>query len=280
MKKIWLLAIGLFICLPAYAHGISEADKASMVAGGYTEFVWLGAGHMLTGYDHLLFLFGVIFFLTKFLDVVKFVTAFTLGHTITLILATYMGITANYFLIDAVIALTVVYKGFDNLGGFRKYLDMQSPNLLLMVFLFGLIHGFGLSTRLQQLPLEGGSLLLKIISFNVGVELGQIAALTVMMALLATLRNTVFFAKFSGAANVGLMFVGMLLLLMQLHGYLHEAYVDEMPFSSDAHYHDHVKIEERAAPGISVPELQAPEPEVVPAPPEVHGHGDGKLHSH
>ena len=103
---------------------------------------------MIRGYDHLLFLFGVIFFLTEFKDIVKFITTFTAGHCITLIAATFMGISANYFLVDAVIALTVIYKGFDNLDGFKKFFKCESPNLLLLVFIFGLIHGFGLSTRL------------------------------------------------------------------------------------------------------------------------------------
>ena len=119
-----------FAALPlAWAHGMSEADQATAVGGGFGEFFGLGATHMLTGYDHLLFLFGVVFFLTRFKDILKFITAFTLGHSITLIGATFMGIQANYFLIDAVIALTVCYKGFDNSGGFKKYLNMKAPNL-------------------------------------------------------------------------------------------------------------------------------------------------------
>ena len=151
--------------------------------------------------DHLLFLFGVIFFLTRFADVAKFVTAFTLGHCITLIFATFLGITWNYWLVDAVIALTVIYKGFDNNGGFQRHLDMKSPNMLGAVFAFGLIHGFGLSTRLQQLPLgeDKAGMLGRILSFNVGVELGQIAALTAMLVLLAAWRRRPSFAKFSVA---------------------------------------------------------------------------------
>ena len=128
------------------AHGISEADRQRMLDGGYLQYVWLGATHMLTGYDHLLFLFGVVFFLTTFKDIAKFVTAFTVGHCITLILATFYQITWNYYLIDALIAVSVIYKGFDNNGGFQKYFDVRSPNLLWVVFGFGLLHGFGLST--------------------------------------------------------------------------------------------------------------------------------------
>ena len=125
MKKILFILFTLGASQTLLAHGISEADQQSMIDGGYLEYIWLGAVHMITGYDHLLFLFGVIFFLTKFKDIVKFITAFTLGHCITLIMATFMGITANYFLVDAVIALTVIYKGFDNLDGLKKILPLM-----------------------------------------------------------------------------------------------------------------------------------------------------------
>ena len=156
MRKTIPLLGSLVIAGPAFAHGMSEADQIRAAGGGILEFLRQGAVHMITGYDHLLFLFGVIFFLTQFKDILKFVTAFTIGHCITLIGATFLGIQANYFLIDAVIALTVCYKGFDNVGGFEKYFGMKSPNLLAMVFIFGLIHGFGLSTRLQTLTIGTG----------------------------------------------------------------------------------------------------------------------------
>ena len=106
----------LLMPLLAFAHGISEADKQRMLDGGYMQYVGLGASHMLTGYDHLLFLLGVVFFLSTFKDIVKFVTVFTVGHCITLVLATYFQITWNFWLIDAIIAVSVIYKGFDNNG--------------------------------------------------------------------------------------------------------------------------------------------------------------------
>ena len=227
--------------LLAQAHGISAEDRQRMLDSGYLQYIGLGATHMLTGYDHLLFLFGVVFFLTTFKDVAKFVTVFTLGHCIALIFATFYGITWNYFLIDAVIALSVMYKAFDNNGGFQKHLGMASPNLLGMVFGFGLLHGFGLSTRLQQLPLgdDGTAMLLRILSFNLGVEFGQIAALTVMVAVLAAWRRRPSFARFSFAANQLLMHVGALLLLMQLHGYLHDSDPDSFRFPEQEHRHIH-----------------------------------------
>jgi len=147
-NRLWGYCLALLLmALPviAFAHGISDADRQSMLDGGYLRYIGLGASHMLTGYDHLLFLLGVVFFLTGFKDVAKFVTVFTLGHCITLIFATYYKITWNYYLVDAIIAVSVIYKGFDNNGGFQTYFGMKSPNLLGAVFGFGLLHGFGLS---------------------------------------------------------------------------------------------------------------------------------------
>ncbi len=243
MKSI-ILSL-LLLNTVAYAHGISEADMQAMIEGGNLHYIWLGATHMLTGYDHLLFLFGVVFFLTTTKDIVKFVTIFTIGHSITLIFATFMGITANYYLIDAVIAISVIYKAFDNNKGFQNYLGVKSPNLLIMVLIFGLIHGFGLSTRLQQLPLgeQNWDMLLKIISFNIGVEVGQIIALIFMLILLTQWRKTASFLRLSKVANHALMFAGFMLLLMQLHGYLHTTNEEEFGFNKDEHYHIHLDMD-------------------------------------
>ena len=234
----WLL---LALPLLAAAHGISDADRQHMLDGAYLRYISLGASHMLTGYDHLLFLFGVVFFLTTFKDVAKLVTVFTIGHCITLVFATYYKITWNYYLVDAMIALSVIYKGFDNNGGFQKYFQMASPNLLAAVFGFGLLHGFGLSTRLQQLPLgdDSTAMLLRILSFNVGVEVGQIAALTAMLALLAIWRKRPSFARFSFAANLAIVYAGVYLLFTQLHGYQHDSHPDSFRFPAEEHRHVH-----------------------------------------
>src|SRR5215212_9099832 len=198
-------ALTLFACvlltLSASAHGISDADKQGILEGGNLEYLKLGASHMLTGYDHLLFLFAVMFFLTRFGDIVKFITAFTVGHCATLVFATLLHIKANYYLVDAVIAMTVCYRAFDNLDGFKRYIGVKPPNFVGAVFLFGLIHGFGLSTRLQQLPLGQEGLVLRILSFNVGVEIGQIVALTGMWFVLSNWRKTASFMKFSKVSN-------------------------------------------------------------------------------
>jgi hypothetical protein len=241
--KFLLSALIFLSSSNSWAHGISEADKQAMLSGGYLKYVWLGATHMLTGYDHLLFIFGVIFFLTTFKDIVRFISVFTLGHCITLIFATFFKITANYFLIDAVIAISVMYKGFENIDGFKKYFSWEPPSLLKMVFAFGLIHGFGLSTRLQQLPLgdDVQSMLIRILSFNVGVELGQIIALSIMLILLKGWRTTSSFEKFAKAANVALIAGGIFLFNMQFHGYWH-SFPEDFPLNQDDHTHIHADM--------------------------------------
>ncbi len=237
----WLVLILSLTPLIAWAHGISEEDRQRMLDGSYLQYVGLGASHMLTGYDHLLFLLGVVFFLRSFKDIAKFVTIFTIGHCITLIFATFYGITWNYYLVDAIIAISVIYKGFDNNGGFQRMFDMKSPNLMWAVFIFGLLHGFGLSTRLQQLPLgdDPVAMLWRILSFNLGVEIGQIAALSVMVALLALWRKRASFTRFSYVANLGLIYAGVYLLFMQLHGYQHDVSPDSFRFPIEEHQHVH-----------------------------------------
>lgn len=242
----------------AFAHGVSDDARQRMSDGSYLDFAVLGAEHMVTGYDHLLFLLGVIFFLRRTMDVVKFVTAFTLGHTITLILATDFHISTNYHLIDAVIALTVAYKGFENLDGFKKGFGFNAPNLILMVFLFGLVHGFGLSARLQEFTLpQDPTLIGKILAFNVGVELGQIAALLVMSGVVALLRRTGGFDQLAKVANVLVVFAGFSLVLMQLHDFSHSAYAERYAISRDDHAHAHVEMDA-----------------------DLHSHGDGPPHTH
>ncbi len=240
------MVLGAFWSATAAAHGVPDEEVQRLINGGPLDYMRSGAVHMVTGYDHLLFLFGVMFFLTRFGQIAKFVTAFTLGHCITLLAATLLGFKANYYLVDAVIAISVIYKGFDNLGGFPKALGVKPPNLLAMVFGFGLIHGFGLSTRLQALPLPEDGMVLSILAFNVGVELGQIAALVVMVAVLALLRRTPWFDLFSKVANAALVIAGILLFLFQMHGWLHISHPDDLGFNEDAHYHSHEAEKQKA----------------------------------
>jgi hypothetical protein len=224
MKQYIKLLIALpLLLLPVLlqAHGVSDADQKILSEGGLLAYIYVGAKHMVTGYDHLLFLAGVIFYLSGFRDIVRFITAFTIGHSITLISATYLGIRADEHLIDAVIALSVLYKGFENLGGFEKLLKRSSPNLLMMVFIFGLIHGFGLSTRLQSFDLGTEQFLLKIISFNVGVELGQILALIPIVFIITRWQSRKTYKAFYKAANYYLVIAGVLLFIYQMYGYLY-----------------------------------------------------------
>lgn len=242
-----LMAAGFALSATSWGHGIPEAQRQLAIDGSNLDYIWLGAHHMVTGYDHLLFIFGVVFFLTGFKDILKYITAFTIGHSITLTFATFMTITANTFLVDAVIALTVCYKGFENLDGFKKTLGIKSPNLLFMVFGFGLVHGFGLSTKLQELPIPEEGLLARILSFNLGVELGQIAALMVMVLILTGWRHTTSFKQFSKAANAALIGAGALLFLHQMHGFLHDRAPDHFGFNEDAHFHMHEKWDQEKA---------------------------------
>jgi hypothetical protein len=221
MKISRVLLSCLFFLSPLLllAHGVSETDQELLNNGGLLSYIYVGAKHMITGYDHLLFLAGVIFYLSGFRDIVKFITVFTIGHSITLIGATYLGIKANEHLIDAVIALSVLYKGFENLGGFEKYLKIKSPNLLLMVLIFGLIHGFGLSTRLQSFDVGTSQFLAKIVCFNIGVELGQIAALIPVVFIISLWKSKNSYEAFYKAANVYLVIAGIGLFLYQMYGY-------------------------------------------------------------
>ena len=223
-----LLLFGVWAQI-ACAHGMSEAEKQAIIEGGNLRYLLLGATHMLSGYDHLAFVFGIIFFLKNFRDIAKYVTAFTVGHSVTLIIATFKGIQLNYFLIDAVIGLSVSYIAFSNIDGFRKYLNTKPPNMMFMIVGLGLIHGCGLSTRLQQLPLSEDKvgMLLNIISFNVGVELGQVSALAVMLLIVSVWRERHTFQTFSLLANYFLIIWGGYLFLMQMHGFAHTSKPEE-----------------------------------------------------
>lgn len=219
LKVLSLTLSLLFLPFLLGAHGVSESDQAILSNGGLLEYILVGAKHMLTGYDHLLFLVGVIFFLKDFKDIIRFVTVFTIGHSITLIGATYMGIKADEHLIDAVIAISVLYKGFENLGGFDKILGIKSPNLLFMVFIFGLIHGFGLSTRLQSFDIGNIQILQKIVSFNIGVELGQVLALIPIVFIISKWKPLKSYEHFYKVMNWFLILAGIALFIFQMNGY-------------------------------------------------------------
>jgi hypothetical protein len=217
--KTKILLFVLIIPIVLLAHGVSPEDQAILNNGGLISYILVGAKHMVTGYDHLLFLAGVIFYIKGFRDIITFITAFTIGHSITLIGATYLGIKADEHLIDAVIALSVLYKGFENLGGFEKLFKSSSPNLLMMVFIFGLIHGFGLSTRLQSFDLGQNQFLSKIICFNIGVELGQIVALIPIIFVITKWQKMKSYDAFYKAVNTYLVIAGIGLFIFQIYSF-------------------------------------------------------------
>jgi hypothetical protein len=173
---------------------------------------------MVTGYDHLAFLVGVIFFLYKLKDIVQYVSLFTLGHSITLLAGVLGGIHADPYVIDAIIGLSVVYKAFDNMDGFKRLFGFE-PNTKIAVLIFGLFHGFGLATKLQELDLSRSGLVTNIVSFNVGVEIGQVLALTAVLIALSFWRTRSGFFRYAFATNTALMVVGMVLVGYQVTGY-------------------------------------------------------------
>jgi hypothetical protein len=215
---------GLFVLftVPLEAHGVSSRDAAFVLTlngPAVGPFLYLGAKHMVTGYDHLLFLVGVIFFLYRLRDVVTYVSLFTVGHSLTLLAGVLGGIQANAYIIDAIIGLSVVYKAFENMGGFERLLGFR-PNTRMAVMVFGLFHGFGLATKLQQFFLSPNGLVANIVSFNVGVEIGQGLALTAVLIAMSYWRRRPGFLQHAFAANTALMTGGFILMGYQIAGYL------------------------------------------------------------
>jgi hypothetical protein len=205
----------------AFAHGVAAGDKGYLqsVSGILPiPFAYLGAKHMVTGYDHLLFLFGVIFFLYRLKDIGVYVTLFAIGHSATLLLGVLTGITVSAHLIDAIIGLSVVYKALDNLGAFRAWFGFQ-PNTKAATLIFGLFHGFGLATKILDFEISDDGLLTNLVAFNVGVEIGQILALSAILIAMGYWRRTAGFLRHAYSANVVLMTAGFLLMGYQLAGY-------------------------------------------------------------
>ncbi|MEY4635906.1 MAG: hypothetical protein RJA55_1704 [Acidobacteriota bacterium] len=201
------------------AHGVAASDKDLITQGRQLAvFIYLGAKHMVTGYDHLLFLFGVIFFLYRLREVALYVTLFAVGHSITLLYAVMSGTHVNPYLIDAIIGLSVVYKALDNLGFFTRLFGFQ-PNTKLAVWIFGLFHGLGLGTKLQDFSLSPEGLVPNILAFNVGVELGQVLGLGAILIAMGFWRRSPGFHRHAVAANIVVMTCGFVLAGYQLVGY-------------------------------------------------------------
>lgn len=224
-RRAALLVAALVLAVlqaPVDAHGVTGGDALflqGITGAAIGPLVYLGAKHMVTGYDHLAFLVGVVFFLYRVRDVVLYASLFTLGHSLTLLAGVLGGIEANAYLIDAVIGLSVVYKALENMDAFRRWFGVQ-PDTRAAVFVFGLFHGFGLATKLQEFALPARGLVTNIVSFNVGVEVGQALALTMVMAMLMVWRSRPTFVRQAFATNTVLMTVGLLLVGYQLSGYV------------------------------------------------------------
>ena len=205
----------------AVAHGVATGDKGyiqEITGVNLVSFMYLGAKHMVTGYDHLLFLFGVIFFLYRLKHIAVYVSLFAIGHSTTMLLGVYFGWNVSSYLIDAIIGLSVVYKALDNLGAFQRWFGFQ-PNTKAAVLVFGLFHGFGLATKLQDFELSPDGLVPNMLAFNVGVEMGQLLALAGILIAMGFWRRSAAFHRRAFAANTVLMTAGFALIGYQLTGY-------------------------------------------------------------
>jgi HupE / UreJ protein len=221
-----LLLICFLLCIAAFsssafAHGVTAGDKGYIQESSGAmpiPFMYLGAKHMMTGYDHLLFLFGVIFFLYKLKDVSIYVTLFAVGHVITLLSGVLLEISINAYIIDAIIGFSIVYKALDNMGAYQRWFGFQ-PNTKAATLIFGLFHGFGLATKILEYEISPDGLLMNLISFNVGVEIGQILALAAILIAMGYWRKTKGFMKHAYAANTILMTAGFIFVGYQMTGF-------------------------------------------------------------
>jgi len=217
-----IFSLALFTSSFALAHNVTEGDA------GYIQEIWgvqaipfmyLGAKHMVTGYDHILFLLGVIFFLYKFKDVAIYVSIFAFGHSTTMLIGVIYGWGVNAYIVDAIIGLSVVYKALDNLGAYQKWFGFQ-PNTKLATLIFGFIHGTGLATKILEYEIAQDGLLMNLISFNIGVEIGQIVALAIILIIMGYLRRAKNFVQYAYAANIIMIFLGIILTGQQISGYI------------------------------------------------------------
>ena len=221
LNRLSVLLMSLFFSTVVLAHGVTQGDQGYIqeISGiNIIPFIYLGAKHMVTGYDHLLFLIGVIFFLYKLSEIGIYVSLFAIGHSSTLLLGVYFDIPANAYLIDAIIGLSVVYKALDNMGAYQRWFGFQ-PNTKAATLIFGLFHGFGLATKIQDFEISSDGLLANLLAFNVGVEIGQLLALATIFIFMSYWRKQSFFFKQAYHANVVLMSAGFMLMGLQLSAY-------------------------------------------------------------
>lgn len=221
LSKLVFAILLISLSIDVFAHGVDNDTRVFLeqnVGVQFFPFMYIGAKHMFTGYDHILFLVGVIFFLYRSRDVLLYVSMFTIGHSITLFWGVLGDIHINPYLIDAIIGFSVVYKGFDNLDGFNRVFGKQ-PSTKVAVLIFGLFHGFGLATKIQEFGLASQGLVTNLIAFNIGVELGQFMALIFIVIAINFWRNLSSFQRFSSITNTMLMSAGLMLMGLQMTGY-------------------------------------------------------------
>ena len=205
----------------ALAHAVAEGDKGYIqeIYGVHLiSFVYLGAKHMVTGYDHILFLLGVIFFLYRIQHIAIYVSLFAIGHSTTMLLGVYFNIGINSYLIDAIIGLSVLYKALDNIGAYQRWFGVQ-PNTKAATLVFGFFHGFGLSSKIIEYEISPDGLVPNLLAFNVGVEVGQLLALSAILIVMGVWRRTAGFLRHAYTANVAMMCAGFMLIGYQLTGY-------------------------------------------------------------
>lgn len=225
-RLAWRLAAALLLVvtllpIQALAHAVAEGDKGYIkeIAGVHLlPFVYLGAKHMVTGYDHILFLFGVIFFLYRLKDIAIYVSLFAFGHSVTMLAGVHFGIGINSYIIDAIIGFSIVYKALDNLGAYQRWFGVQ-PNTKAATLLFGFCHGFGLSSKILDYDISPDGLLPNLLAFNVGVEIGQLLALAAILIVMGFWRRSPGFLRHAYTANVVMMSAGFVLIGYQLTGW-------------------------------------------------------------
>jgi hypothetical protein len=225
IKPVSMFLVALLCLLSfsseAVAHAVAEGDKGyiqEITGVNLIAFLYLGAKHMVTGYDHILFLFGVVFFLYKVKDIVIYVSLFAVGHSATMLMGVFFNFGINAYIIDAIIGFSIVYKALDNIGAFQRWWGIQ-PNTKVATLVFGFCHGFGLSSKILDYDISPDGLLPNLIAFNVGVEVGQLLALTAILIIMGFWRRTPSFIRYAFVANVVMMTAGFMLIGYHLTGY-------------------------------------------------------------
>jgi hypothetical protein len=226
IKSLFGVALGaLFLCLfaadAAEAHAVAQGDKGYILEVSgilLAPFTYLGAKHMVTGYDHILFLFGVIFFLYRIKDIAIYVSLFAIGHSTTMLLGVLFDFGINSYIIDAIIGFSIVYKALDNIGAYQRWFGFQ-PNTKWATLIFGFCHGFGLASKIIEYDIAEDGLIPNLLAFNVGVELGQLTALAAILVAMGWWRRTYNFIRNAYTMNVAMMSAGFILIGYQLTGY-------------------------------------------------------------